>query len=178
MPFVLLAALGLFAPLLVILAIRLRRRTSALFVLFPLLLVANFLAMFLGLALDFSRSTPDELSHRPVIVMYFAVVAWVGGAAGLSLLESRRLGRIARPAIVCLAVLLMAVPAFLGSGVQRMWAMRMPSLRLSEFRSASIGPRNTCATTAPRRMSSRIRSSIGPTPWLPCRSDGRLSRVR
>ena len=92
--------------------------------LFPLLLVANFLAMFLGLALDFSRSTPDELSHRPVMVMYFGVVAWVGGAAGLSLLESRRLGRIARPAMLCLAVLLMAVPAYFGSGVQRMWAMR------------------------------------------------------
>jgi hypothetical protein len=56
-------------------------------------------------------------------VMYFAVVAWVGGAAGLSLLESRRLGRIARPAMICLAVLLMAVPAFFGSGVQRMWSM-------------------------------------------------------
>jgi hypothetical protein len=123
-PFVLFAALGLFAPLLVILAIRLRRRTSPLLVLFPLLLIANFLAMFFGLALDFSRSTPDELSHRPVMVMYFGVVAWVGGAAGLSLLESRRLGRIARPAMLCLAVLLMAVPAYFGSGVQRMWAMR------------------------------------------------------
>jgi hypothetical protein len=58
------------------------------------------------------------------MVMYFGVVAWVGGAAGLSLIESRRLGRIARPAIICLAVLLMAVPAFFGSGVQGMWAMR------------------------------------------------------
>jgi hypothetical protein len=123
-PFILLATLGLFAPLLVILAIRLRKRTSPLLVLFPFLLIANFLAMFLGLALDFSRSTPDELSHRPVMMMYFGVVAWVGGAAGLSLIESRRLGRIARPAIICLAVLLMAVPAFFGSGVQGMWAMR------------------------------------------------------
>jgi hypothetical protein len=124
-PFILLAALGLFAPLLIILTVRLRKRMSPLLVVFPLLLVANFLAMFFGLALDFSRSTPDELSHRPVVVIYFAVVAWVGGAAGLSLLESRRLGRIARPAIVGLAILLMAVPAFLGSGVQRNWAMRM-----------------------------------------------------
>jgi hypothetical protein len=124
-PFILLAALGLFAPLLVILAVRLRRHAPALLVLFPILLIANFLAMFFGLALDFSRSTPDELSHRPVMVMYFGVVAWVGGAAGLSLLESRRLGRIARPTMIGLAVLLMAVPAFFGSGVQRMWAMRM-----------------------------------------------------
>jgi hypothetical protein len=124
-PFVLLAALGLFAPLLVILAIRRRRHAPPLLVLFPILLIVNFLAVFFGLALDFSRSTPDELSHRPVMVMYFGVVAWVGGAAGLSLLESRRLGRFARPMMVGLAVLLMAVPAFFGSGVQRMWAMRM-----------------------------------------------------
>jgi hypothetical protein len=124
-PFILFAALGLFAPLLAILAIRLRKRTSPLFVIFPLLLTANFLAMFLGLALDFGSSTPDELSHRPVMVMYFGVVAWVGGAAGLLLIESRRLGRIARPAILGLTVLLLAVPAFLGSGIHRMWNMRM-----------------------------------------------------
>ena len=123
-PFVLFATLGLFVPLLVILAIRLRRRTSSLLVLFPVLLIVNFLAMFLGLALDFSRSTPDELSHRPVMAMYFLVVAWVGGAAGLSLIESGRLGRIARPAMISLAVLLMTVPAYFGSGVQRMWVMR------------------------------------------------------
>jgi hypothetical protein len=124
-PYVLFAALGLFAPLLVILALRLRQRASAVLVAFPLLLVANFLAMFLGLALDLRSSTPDELSHRPVMIVYFAVAAWVGGAAGLLLLESRRLGRIARPALLCLAVSLLAVPALAGAGVQRMWAMRM-----------------------------------------------------
>ncbi len=122
-PYILFAALGLFVPLLVILASRLRRRTPPLFVLFPLLLIANFLAMFFGLALDFSRSTPDELSQRPVMVMYFFVVAWIGGALGLTLLESRRLSRIARPAMIGLGVLLMTVPACFGSGVQQMWAM-------------------------------------------------------
>jgi len=53
------------------------------------------------------------------------VVAWMGGAAGLVLLESRRLGRVARPALIGLSVLLLAVPAFLGAGVQRLWAMRL-----------------------------------------------------
>ena len=122
-PFVLFAALGLFVPLLVILAIRMHRRAPALIVLFPLLLIANFLTMFLGLALDKRSSTPDELSHRPVMVVYFAVVTWVGGAAGLWMLESKRLGRIARPTMLCLVVILMAVPAYFGSGVQRMPAM-------------------------------------------------------
>lgn len=123
-PFVLLAALGLYFPLLIVLAIRLRKRTPVLLVCFPLVLVANFLVMFLGLALDMNSSTPDELSHRPVILVYFFVVAWVGGAVALSLLASPRLGRVARPAIIGGAVVLMAVPAWLGSGVHRMWAMR------------------------------------------------------
>ncbi len=123
-PFVLLAALGLFLPLLLVLAIRLRRRAPAVLVVFPLVLVGNFLVMFLGLALDLDSSTPDELSHRPVILVYFFVVAWVGGAAALSWLESERLGRRARPVIIGLSVVLMAVPAYFGAGIHRMWAMR------------------------------------------------------
>jgi len=121
-PYVLLTSLGLFVPLLVILVIRLRKHTP-LHVLFPVLLVTNFLAMFFGLALDFRRSTPDELSHRPIMILYFFVVAWIGGALGMRLIESRRLSRMARPAIIGLSILLMAVPAFFGSGVQLMWAM-------------------------------------------------------
>jgi hypothetical protein len=126
-PYILLAALGVFAPLLVILAIRLRNRTPGVSVLFPLLVVANFLAMFFGLALDMRSSTPDELSHRPVMIVYFIVASWVGGAAGLLLVESTRLVRVARPALIALAVLCLAIPAGLGAGVQRLWAMRMYS---------------------------------------------------
>jgi hypothetical protein len=140
-PYVVLAALGLFAPLLVFLAVRLRRDTALLYVLFPLLLVANFLAMFFGLALDFASSTPDELSHRPVMIVYFFVVTWVGGALGLLLSRSPRLSGFAPRGSIALAVLLMAVPAFFGPGVQLMWAMpkisplRLPSavLRVAEY---------------------------------------------
>lgn len=124
-PYVLLSALGLFAPLLVVLAVCLRRRTTPVLVVFPLLLLANFLAMFLGLALDLHSSTPDELSHRPIMIMYFVVVAWTGGAAGLLLFESRRFAGMARPVLIVLCVLSLAIPASLGAGVQRIWAMRM-----------------------------------------------------
>jgi len=124
-PYVLLSALGLFAPLLVVLVVCLRRRAAPLLVVFPLLLVANFLAMFLGLALDMHSSTPDELSHRPIMIMYFVVVAWSGGAAGQLLCESRRLGRVAAPVLIGLSVLSLAIPAALGADVQRIGAMRM-----------------------------------------------------
>ncbi|HSS40707.1 MAG TPA: hypothetical protein VLT58_18215, partial [Polyangia bacterium] len=164
-PYVLLSALGVFAPLLVLLAVRLRKRAPAVLVVLPLLLVANFLAMLLGLALDLRSSTPDELSHRPVMIVYFAVVSWVGAAAGVLAVESRRLQRFARPALIVLAVALLAVPAFLGAGVQRMWAMRMFSpvrvpiglVRAAEYLRDHAGPNDvfqdsqfdrTCAVAA------------------------------
>jgi hypothetical protein len=124
-PYVLLSSLGVFAPLLLVLAFRLRKQTSPALVTFPLLILANFLAMFLGLALDLRSSTPDELSHRPIMIVYFVVVAWVGGGAGLWLLESRRVGRGARLALLGAAMLLLLVPGIFGAGVQRQWAMPM-----------------------------------------------------
>ena len=131
-PYVLFAVLGLFLPLLLILVVRLRRRTPLLYVLFPLMLIANFLVMFFGLALDLASSTPDELSHRPVMIVYFFVVTWVGGALGSILMESRRLVGAARPVVIGLATLLLAFPARLGSGVQGMWAMpQMSPVRVS-----------------------------------------------
>lgn len=131
-PYVTFAALGVFAILLVILTVLVRKRIALLPLLFPLLLVVNFLAMFFGLALDFVRSTPDELSHRPVMIVYFFVLAWIGGVLGLVLFESDRLKRVARPALITLAALLMAVPAVWGSGVQLMPAMpRISPVRIS-----------------------------------------------
>jgi len=124
-PYVLLSTLGVFLPLLVTLAIGLRRRSPAVLVVLPLLLLANFLAMFLGLALDMRSSTPDELSHRPLMIAYFFVVTWTGGAAGLLLCESRTLGRVARPLLIGLMVPCLGFPAVLGAGVQRIGAMRM-----------------------------------------------------
>jgi hypothetical protein len=111
------------------------------------LLIANFLVMFFGLALDRASSTPDELSHRPVMIVYFFVVSWVGGAAGLALVESRRLGRVAGPVLLGLALVLLVVPAHFGAGVQQMWVMpqmspvRLPRtfLRVAEYIRAQGG---------------------------------------
>jgi hypothetical protein len=130
-PYVLLAVLGVFAPALGFLVPRLRKHTSLLCVAFPVLLAVNFLAMFFGLALDMSSSTPDELSHRPLMIVYFFVVPWIGGAVGLLVMNAPGLRKLARPVGVGLVVLLMAVPATLGEGVQRMWVMnRISPVRL------------------------------------------------
>jgi hypothetical protein len=123
-PYVLLATFGALVPLIVVVALRLRGRTPLLYVVFPVALVVNFLVMFFGLALDFESSTPDELSHRPVMIVYFFVVSWLGGALCLLAVESRRLPPLAKPAFLGLAGVLLAVPAFFGKGVQVMEAMR------------------------------------------------------
>jgi hypothetical protein len=140
-PYVLFAVLGALLPLFVILLVALRKRTALLYRVFPLLLLLNFLVMFFGLALDMRRSTPDELLHRPLMIVYFFVVAWVGGALGLSFVKTRRLSRVAPFAILSLAALLLVVPASLGKGVQLMWAMpkispvRLPSsvIRVADY---------------------------------------------
>jgi hypothetical protein len=123
-PYVLFATFGVLVPLFVAVALLLRRRTELLYVVFPLALVVNFLVMFFGLALDFESSTPDELSHRPVMIVYFFVVAWVGGALGLLAVQSGRLSTVPRSVFVGLAAVLLTVPAFFGRGVQLMGAMR------------------------------------------------------
>lgn len=139
-PYVLFASLGLFVPLLGVLVVCLWRRAPRLYVLFPLVLVVNFLAMFFGLALDMTSSTPDELSHRPIIIVYFFVASWVGAAAGLLLSESR-LKSIAPKAAFAILPALLLVPAMFGAGVQLMPVMssispvRLPVayLRVAEY---------------------------------------------
>jgi hypothetical protein len=103
---------------------RLRYPLSRLLWFFPILMVGNFLVMAIGLAFD-NRGvgTPEELPHRPFVVMYFAVMAWTGGAAGWWLLQSRRLRNVAPLVLALTTIALLLVPAAWGSGVQRIWAM-------------------------------------------------------
>jgi hypothetical protein len=140
--YLLFATLGIIAPLLVALMIHLRRRVEPLLLVFPLLLATNFLVMALGLAFDDRHiGTPEELPHRPFLLMYFAIVAWTGAAGTFAMLRSRRFGRLVRPIIACSVLLLMAVPAWNGVNLQRIRTMpneactRIPTglLRVAEF---------------------------------------------
>jgi hypothetical protein len=141
-PYLVAESLGGVALLFVVLAIALRGRLAKPLLLFPLLLMVNFLVMALGLALDTRGvATPEELQHRPFIWVYFVWVAWVGGAAGWALVRSRWLGRFAKPVILGLAVILMVVPAVKGHGIQNIRTMPTVSnvpnsndlLRATEF---------------------------------------------
>jgi GNAT superfamily N-acetyltransferase len=122
-PYVLFSVFGVSLLGFTILVALLRKRLAPLALVFPLLLIANFLLMFFGLALDFQSSTPDELNHRPLMIVYFFFMAWSGGALGVFLLKAPHL-RSRVPAIaITLSAALMVVPAYQGRGVQLMWVM-------------------------------------------------------
>ena len=76
---------------------------------FPLLIVANYLVMAIGLAADARGiGTPDELLNRPMVWAYFAIAAWTAGAGyylafGGNLPSSKRV-RAALFGLCCVAL--------------------------------------------------------------------------
>lgn len=76
---------------------------------FPVLMVANYLVMAIGLAPDTRGvGTPDELLNRPLVWAYFALVAWTAGwgyqLAWGDALPKSRLARTGLLALLCLAL--------------------------------------------------------------------------
>jgi len=147
----LITVLGVFAPLLFIATAALWRRLKNPLVSLPLLFVLNFLVMALGLALDNRGiATPEELSHRPFVWMYFVVVTSLGALAGLALVRSKRLGRFSRPILLSLSVALLAFPAVRAAGIQRVSTMTTSSyvpystalLQAADYMRTHGGPRD------------------------------------
>jgi hypothetical protein len=169
-PYLLIAIFGLILPGLVGLLLYLRRRVSPLLVLFPLFVTANFLLMALGLKLDERHvGTPEELQHRPFLLLYFALVAWAGGAAAFALLQSRW-RRHGKALILGAVTVLTVVPAAAGPGLQNLSTMRDESkvriptamLRAAEymrdhgdardvFQASSLDPNYVVAALADRQ---------------------------
>lgn len=82
---------------------------------FPFLIVANYMVMSIGLALDtYGVGTPDELLNRPLVWAYFALATWTaGGAYFLAFgneLPRRLMARSVLLALLCIAMI--AAPTF------------------------------------------------------------------
>jgi hypothetical protein len=123
-PYLLVMSLGFFLPVTIFLLLRYRRALPRVQLFFPILIATNFLLMALGLAFDNRHiGSPEELPHRPFMLMYFMVVAWTGGAIGWAWLRSSRRPLRTRSLMMILTVLLLGVPAYFGPGVQRMWLL-------------------------------------------------------
>jgi len=78
----LLSTFGLWVLALPATLVRARNKIEPLFLWFPVLVVANYIVMGIGLAVD-SRGvgTPDELLNRPLVWAYFVVATWTAAAA-------------------------------------------------------------------------------------------------
>lgn len=71
--------------------LKLRGRMEPAIFYFPVLIIANYLIMSMGLALDTREvGTPDELLNRPLVWAYFIVVIWTVGAAWQLASENRQ----------------------------------------------------------------------------------------
>lgn len=83
---------------------------------FPLLIIANYLVMALGLAYDAKSEThPEELRHRPLVWAYFVSAAWAGGLTYRLLLEQQARRRpLLRAALVAGLFALLIIPYRMG----------------------------------------------------------------
>jgi len=88
------------------------RKMDAATVFFPWLVVANYLVMSLGMAIDAKGiGWPEELLHRPSVWAYYAVVAWAGaGLYRLWIGDRAPSGKLERVGCPLLAVLCLVFP--------------------------------------------------------------------
>lgn len=148
---------------------------------FPVLVVANYLVMSLGLAPD-SRSVGsfDELLNRPLVRAYFVVAVWTAGVAYYLLIGAG----LPRPKLVR-GVLLAGILVAIGSTL-----VQVPNLQTfpeRRYRSLSNlapclpvwpGLRSTYARTAVLPSLSRTRQMIRSSRLRPCPSAGCMSAWR
>ena len=111
---------------------RLRRQFEPVVWLFPILIVATFLVMSTGMAVDNRRvGMPEEILHRPLVWAYFVIVVWTIAGAYRLLFGDAPPSR-GRPFTwaSCIFFLLLAIPGDLGNRIQTMgvWKLDHPQL--------------------------------------------------
>lgn len=76
-----LCTLGVWVAAIIAMLFSVRKIATPAVLAFPVLVIANYLIMAIGLAVDTRDvGTPDELLNRPLVWAFFAVVAWTAGA--------------------------------------------------------------------------------------------------
>ena len=104
----------------------LKSRTPVTAFFFPLLVLVNYLVMFLGLALDAKKlGTPDELLNRPLVWAYFVIVAWTGAGVYAFLIGNRPPRSLSVGAIaVILMCASLAIPIVFARNIQTLPAWK------------------------------------------------------
>jgi hypothetical protein len=143
---VLLGTFGYWSVVAIATVLWVRKRVPAAVWSFPLFIMANYLIMSLGLAMDSKQiGSPDELVNRPLVWAYFAVVAWTGGAIYYRFFGEGLPRLTAARAVLGLgAVLGLVVPLVFATNLQTF--PHWPAF--SSFRAAGAVP--TCIVDAAR----------------------------
>jgi hypothetical protein len=104
---ILLSTFGVWLAIFAVALAKARRIVTVDFWWFPVLVIANYTVMTLGLALDTRNvGTPDELVNRPLVWAYFVIASWSAAACyrivfGDNLPAGRAAGGIAFATIMC-----------------------------------------------------------------------------
>src|SRR5450830_703505 len=116
-----------------------REKVTAAILWFPILIVANYLVMSIGLAFDTRGiGTPDELTNRPLVWAYFAVVAWTaGGGYYLANGDGLPYGRTAQIFLLGLLCLTPAGPLVFSKNIQT-FPTRQGVARYEEFNAVPL----------------------------------------
>ena len=150
----LISTLGVWSAAAAVMVVVKRRSTPPAVLLFPVLVVANYLVMSLGLARNTSGvAWEDELHNRPLVWAYFAVAVWTAAIAYAHLFgnEPPR-STLGRGVGVLLLIAGLAVPMVFSRNVQTfpMWE------DLASFRRMGSVP--TCLVSASQYIRSHSRA--------------------
>lgn len=117
---ILVSTFGFWAAACLVTLLLLRKRAPVALLCFPILVIANYLVMSVGLAMDVQGiGTRDELLNRPLVWAYFVVAAWTGGAAYLLIFGNAPPSGIrGRALVAALACLSLAFPLTLSGNLQ------------------------------------------------------------
>ena len=99
---------------------------------FPIVMICNYIFMYIGLALDTrGQYFGDELLRQPLVWAYFAVSSWVGGAISSILFRSRLSRPIASKYLLIFIILTFIVfPAYYGRNILQLPESWTKALRI------------------------------------------------
>jgi len=123
----LLYTFGIWTAVCFFTSLLLRTRVAAAALLFPFLVIVNYLVMSLGLAMDTKAvGQPEELLHRPFVWAYFVVAVWSGAGAYILLFgNGAPAGKFARIFAAIIAISSLSVPL--------VWAHNLQTLPFGRF---------------------------------------------
>lgn len=122
-----LCTFGAYVFFYIVVLVRMRHWFRPHVMLFPLLVIANYLFMATFLAMDGRNvGSREELLHRPFIWAYFVVITWsIAGCYHLFIANRLPLSRYLKTALFIPVICLLFIPVKLGEGISTIKEFKM-----------------------------------------------------